>query len=245
MALNVIRATERVVKPPRILIYGREGIGKTWFAAGMPAPIFIPLEDGLGSGVSCDSFPVVEKYQELIKNLKDLIKEEHDYKTVVIDHMDGVERIIHEYLIDKSKVTNIIEACGGYGKAFQESIKLLTKEIFPLLQELRDKKNMWVCLLAHMAVKEIKEPNNTHDEYVLRTQREDFGLQLAQWVDCMFYATLQFPNSPESPVNKRVLKAQPTNTYYAKSRYGNFQECELSFSSLLTAIKQPSETERN
>ena len=74
MALNVIKASERAVKPPRILIYGKEGIGKTWFAAGMPNPIFLPLEDGLGSGISCDSFPLIERYQDLIKNLKDLIK---------------------------------------------------------------------------------------------------------------------------------------------------------------------------
>lgn len=237
MALNIIKANERTVKPPRLLIYGREGIGKTWFAAGMPNPIFIPLEDGQGSGVAADAFPVIENYQTLLDALNSLVSEQHDYKTVVIDHMDGVERLLHEFLIKKSKVTNIIEACGGYGKAFQETIKILTKEIFPLLSELRDKKNMWVCMLAHAGVKEIKEPNNTHDEYVLRTIREDFADQLTQWVDCVFYATLQYPSAPEGASNKRVLKAQPSNIYYAKNRYGNFSECELNFNSLHTAIK--------
>ena len=237
MALKIIKASERTVKPPRVLIYGREGIGKTWFAAGMPSPIFIPLEDGQGSGVKADSFPVVESYQDLLDALKGLVAEQHEYRTVVIDHMDGVERLLHEHLIKKSKVTNIIEACGGYGKAFQEVIKLLTKEIFPLLTELRDKKNMWVCMLAHAGVKEIKEPNNTHDEYVLRTIREDFADQLTQWVDCVFYATMQYPNAPEGAGNKRVLKAQPSNIYYAKNRYGNFTECELNFNALQNAIK--------
>ena len=32
--------------PPRLLIYGTEGIGKSTTAAGAPQAIFIPTEDG-------------------------------------------------------------------------------------------------------------------------------------------------------------------------------------------------------
>ncbi|MBO5680941.1 MAG: AAA family ATPase, partial [Lentisphaeria bacterium] len=35
-------------KPPRLMIYGQEGIGKSTFAAAAPNPIFIQTEDGLG-----------------------------------------------------------------------------------------------------------------------------------------------------------------------------------------------------
>ena len=34
---------------PRILVHGVAGVGKTTFAAGAPAPVFICTEDGLGT----------------------------------------------------------------------------------------------------------------------------------------------------------------------------------------------------
>lgn len=33
--------------PPRILVYGIEGVGKSTFAARFPKPVFIQTEDGL------------------------------------------------------------------------------------------------------------------------------------------------------------------------------------------------------
>ena len=34
-------------KPPRIMVYGQEGVGKSTFGASAPAPIIIQTEDGL------------------------------------------------------------------------------------------------------------------------------------------------------------------------------------------------------
>ena len=39
--------TGRENKPPRIMIYGNEGSGKTCTSAQAPFPIFIQTEDGL------------------------------------------------------------------------------------------------------------------------------------------------------------------------------------------------------
>ena len=38
----------REARPPRLLVYGQEGIGKSSFAASAPGAIFIQTEDGLG-----------------------------------------------------------------------------------------------------------------------------------------------------------------------------------------------------
>jgi hypothetical protein len=45
--------------PPRIVLYGIEGIGKSAFGAGTPAPIFLPREGGLGE-IDCHHFPPAE-----------------------------------------------------------------------------------------------------------------------------------------------------------------------------------------
>ena len=35
--------------PPRIVMYGVGGVGKSTFAASAPNPIFIPVEDGIST----------------------------------------------------------------------------------------------------------------------------------------------------------------------------------------------------
>ena len=39
--------TRRQPQPPRIMIYGSEGVGKSTFAASSPKPVFVQTEDGL------------------------------------------------------------------------------------------------------------------------------------------------------------------------------------------------------
>ena len=65
------------MKPPRILIYGQAGIGKTSFGAAAPKPIFLPIEDGLGK-IDADAFPCPKSYTEVRDSLDALIKEDHD-----------------------------------------------------------------------------------------------------------------------------------------------------------------------
>ena len=47
MSLADIRKKSKL-KPPKIVLYGGAGIGKTSFASGMNAPIFALTEDGMG-----------------------------------------------------------------------------------------------------------------------------------------------------------------------------------------------------
>ena len=49
--------TGRQSKPPRVLLYGVEGIGKSTFGSEAPKPIFIQTEDGLDE-IDCDRFPL-------------------------------------------------------------------------------------------------------------------------------------------------------------------------------------------
>ena len=50
--------------PPRLLIYGTEGIGKSTTAAQAPNPIFIPTEDGLDQ-IDCCSFPLAKSLTDV------------------------------------------------------------------------------------------------------------------------------------------------------------------------------------
>ena len=52
--------TGRENKPPRIMIYGSEGVGKSTFGASAPGAIFIQTEDGLGE-IDCRKFPLPDR----------------------------------------------------------------------------------------------------------------------------------------------------------------------------------------
>ena len=50
--------------PPRLFIYGTEGIGKSTLAASAPDAIFIQTEDGLGE-IDCHKFPLARTPEDV------------------------------------------------------------------------------------------------------------------------------------------------------------------------------------
>jgi hypothetical protein len=52
--------------PPRILIHGVAGVGKSTFAANADHPVVIATEDGLGM-LKVASFPVAKSFDEVMK----------------------------------------------------------------------------------------------------------------------------------------------------------------------------------
>jgi len=101
-------------RPPRLLIYGIEGGGKSTLAADAPKPIFIPTEDGLDQ-IDCNSFPLARSFDDVMACLTALATEEHDYHTVVIDTADWLERLIFDAVCKRFNATSIEKVDGGYG----------------------------------------------------------------------------------------------------------------------------------
>ena len=52
MSLLQMVTVGREAQPPRIMVYGSEGVGKSTFAANAPRTVFIQTEDGL-SEIDC------------------------------------------------------------------------------------------------------------------------------------------------------------------------------------------------
>ena len=60
--------TGRENKPPRIMVYGQEGVGKSTLGASAPDPIFIQTEDGLGEIDTC-KFPLAGSLSDVLAEL--------------------------------------------------------------------------------------------------------------------------------------------------------------------------------
>jgi hypothetical protein len=95
--MNLFKQLEStaMVRPQRMLIYGMPGIGTSSFAAGLPSPVFVPADDST-SHIRCARFPVAKRFGDLMQALEELYIEPHDYRTVVVDPLDAVERLIRD-----------------------------------------------------------------------------------------------------------------------------------------------------
>ncbi|GDY15042.1 hypothetical protein LBMAG53_39200 [Planctomycetota bacterium] len=92
--------------PRRMLVYGTAGIGKSTFATCAPSPIVIQTEDGLGE-IDCHKFPVAQTFTDVMNALAALYQEDHRYRTVVIDSLDWLERVIHAEVCRNRQVPTI------------------------------------------------------------------------------------------------------------------------------------------
>lgn len=235
-------------RPPRIMIYGAEGIGKSTFAASAPNPVFIQTEDGLGE-IDCSKFPLATKVEDVTAALTCLRDEPHNFQTVVIDSADWLEQFIFDKICDKYGVNSIEKADGGFGRGYYRAFDIW-KDIVKLLQELHDKRNMTIILVAHAAVKPFKDPENSaYDRYIpkLHIFAADY---IVEWADAVFFANKRFRVSKEndrsiaSPIGAnggdRVMRTISSPACVAKNRYGLPQELPLSWQAFVEAYTQAS-----
>lgn len=229
-------------KPPRIILYGTPGIGKSTFAAGCPAPIFIPTEDGLDT-LDVHAFPIPKNLEDVKLNLTEILYEDHGYQTVVIDTCSALERFVWRFVCAEKGKPNIEDI--GYARGYTYAIDHW-REILSLLDAIREKRGMIPLLLAHAKVERFEDPENpSYDRYSLRLHKHADAL-LTEWADAVLFATRKVRIQKEEegfgnkraiaqPVGKaggdRVIRTTGSPTCVAKNRYGVTEEIPLAWSS--------------
>ncbi len=134
--------------PRRVLVYGTHGIGKTTFGAMAERPVFIQTEDGL-AGVETDRFPLATRLGDVLNALRELYTEEHDYRTVVVDSLDWLERLIHAEVCLKRSVESIEVL--GFGKGYVFALPMW-REVLAARDALRTERGTEVILAAHAQI---------------------------------------------------------------------------------------------
>ena len=233
----------REAQPPRIMIYGSEGVGKSTFAALAPNPVFVQTEDGL-SEIDCSKFPLAKSFDDVVLQLQAVRDEQHDYGTVVIDSLDWLERLVWDRVCADYGVKSIEKADGGYGKGYVHALTYW-RQIVSLLNDIRARKGMAVILIAHAAVERFEDPEHAaYDRYTPRLHKKACSI-VCEWVDAVLFASRRMrvdsTTGKAAPVGadggERILRTNGSPACIAKNRFGLPTELPLSWSAFVEALK--------
>jgi len=233
-------------KPPRIMLYGSEGIGKSTFGASAPKAVFVTTEDGL-SEIDCHKFPLAKKLNEVLASLQALHQEQHDFQTVVIDSLDWLERLIFDEVCREYGVRSIEKADGGYAKGYVHALSHWRK-ILNLLEVLRNEKGMACILIAHSKVEKFEDPESSaYDRYSPRLHKHANAL-ISEWVDAVLFVTRRFRIQKEdagfnrertiaAPIGadggERIIRTVGGPACVAKNRFSLPPELSLSWNAFI------------
>ena len=232
-----------VARPPRIVVYGTHGIGKSTFAAQAPNPVFIQTEEGLDA-INVDAFPRCQKFEDILECIGVLASEKHEFNTVVIDSADWAEQLVHKRVAKDNNVATIDAI--GYGRGYKAATDYW-KQILEGLDHLRSAKNMQVVLLAHTQVKRFDDPlADPYDRYQLDLHHGSASL-ISEWCDILMFANQQY-STVKSDVGfnqkitravgngNRVLYTQERPGWQAKSRWPLPDQLPLDYAKFAEAL---------
>jgi hypothetical protein len=230
--------------PNRICLHALQKWGKTSFATWAPDPVFIMTrgEDGLltlmesGQVKPTPHFPdCMNSWQQLLQAISELSQEGHPYKTLVLDTLNGAERLCHEYVCEK-------ECRGEWDnfEAYQRGPKIALKELIRLTQALAKVRirGVGIICLCHSQVKTFKNPEGPdYDRWEPVLAKESWGF-MDRWFDMILFGNFNTIAEEKKGLTKakakggqeRVICTERHAAFDAGNRHGLPQEIECGVS---------------
>ena len=177
------KAKKPDTKPPMITIVGSPGTGKTTLGAMFPGALILPTEDGTSVFENWDSDAQPDVLPRLPKAAKDgagnigrspratlnaimdeLISTDHGYKTLVVDSITTLAKLLEDEIAMRDGVGTVADAAGGFHKGYTEVAGWHSDFVYRC-EQLRAVKKMAIVFLAHTGVKKIRNRPDAAADY--------------------------------------------------------------------------------
>jgi len=248
--------TKPMIRPPRILLLGQEKVGKTTWAAGADNPILIPVRGEEGADeFAIPRLPVRMSYNDTLAALGDLYKEDHEFKTVVIDSASAFEPLVFDAVVEADpKAESIEKVGGGFGKGYTEALEYW-RRITNGLDCLRNERSMASIIIGHVKVKRFDDPTGeSFDKYFMDLNDRAANL-LYRWADVILFAKTKVNVTEDEATKKkrgigqdeRVLltQARPGHPGGGRGVYGRIPyELPLDYNAFTNAVSQAVSTSK-
>lgn len=231
------------VKPPRLMILGAPGVGKSTFAAGAPDVLFIDCER------RTEHLDVrrldATSWEEVLGTLREVCalgkKSDAPCKTLVVDTVDHLEALIQAHVCKANGWSSMEEP--GYGKGYNIALEEW-RTFVKAIEALRDV-GITVVLLAHAAIRMYSNPGGAdYDQWMLKLTKGAAAL-LREKVDATGFAAFedaskakfdrkgdQITRGKAETTGRRVLYFGHNPAYETKLGLGLPDEMDLEWSSL-------------
>jgi hypothetical protein len=185
--------------PNRYVLHAVEKFGKTSTLAYAPKPIFIQsrgetgLDALIDTGVVAETphFPESQTWAEVLGQVDFLIEEEHDFRTLVVDTINGLERLCHEFVCHRDYSDEWGDK--GFG-SYQKGGEVAATDwrgFLGKLDTLRSKRKMTIFLLCHTKVQNFKNPEGPdYDRYQPDLHKATWSVT-GKWCDVILFGNFE------------------------------------------------------
>jgi hypothetical protein len=237
MTFNPNLITKKVEpKPPLMLIYAKNGIGKSSFLKSIEGAFVIDIENKLNNTDKVSRY-VPETYEDVVEALTYVLNQEkNEYKAIAIDSLDWLEGLIHKKICKDTGAKTISDPyvkATGYGNGYIMAANLARNEILPLCEDIRNKHNVPVVMVCHAAIVVCKDPDiEPYDVHELKLH-DKLRSVISERVEAKVYAKLRMnidQNGKAVPTEERILITTPQKGIEAKNNLFLPTEVNISYS---------------
>jgi hypothetical protein len=211
--LTNIIITEPTPMPPKGIIYGSPGVGKTTFGASAPGALIVDCEHGANM-TRCARTPHLKTWPAQLAVLSALATEDHPYGVVVVDTLDWMLGALETQVSGAASgklAETLNKSNGGYGNGKQVFRNHITLVLLPALDALVHR-GLAVILLAHADRQDITDADGVTTEKTVAEIHPDYLSLFMAWADFCCLAK-------QTASGARELICQDNGRALAKNRY--------------------------